>query len=69
MTTTKINYPYLAGYLEQSIKSLASALERNGIIKPGDKKAQKLIEQIVEEKIKQAYKAEREFSTLGLTSD
>lgn len=62
MITTKIDYPYLAGYLEQSIKSLSNDLERNGIIKPRDRKAQKIIDKIATEMIQRALKAEKEFT-------
>ena len=57
-----INYPYLTGYLESTLKRLPHALAREGIIKFDSKTYQKISEQ-VEKELAKALKAEREFST------
>ena len=54
-----ICYPYLHGYLEQTLKSLSYDLVREGFL---DCDKQDEFEKLINEKIENAHKAEREHS-------
>ena len=56
---TPICYPYLHGYLEQSLKGLAHDLVREGFV---DRSMQDKLEKLINKKIENAHKAEREHS-------
>ena len=55
----KICYPYLHGYLEQTLRGLAYDLVRDGFL---DRDKQDEFEKLINEKIESAHKAEREHS-------
>ena len=55
----KICYPYLHGYLEQTLKSLSYDLIKKGFL---DRDKQDEFEKLINEKIENAHKAEREHS-------
>jgi len=52
-------YPYLHGYLEQSLKSLSRELIKEGFV---DRAKQEELEKLIYQKIDNAHKAEREHS-------
>lgn len=54
-----ICYPYLHGYLEQSLKSLSRELVKEGFV---DHAKQDELEKLINERIENAHKAEREHS-------
>ena len=56
---TPICYPYLHGYLEQALRGLAYDLVSKGLV---DRDKQDQVEKLIDEKIKNAHKAEREHS-------
>jgi hypothetical protein len=59
MTNNPICYPYLHGYLEQTLKGLSYDLVKEGLV---DHTKQKELEKLINEKIQNANKAEREHS-------
>ena len=57
-----ISYPYLTGYLQQTLKSLSTTLASEGIVKWNSPEFKKVMD-IVDKELKRAHKAEREFSS------
>jgi len=58
---TPICYPFLYGYLEQALRGLFYDLVREGFLLV-DRSEQDKLEKLIDEKIKNANKAEREHS-------
>jgi hypothetical protein len=56
---TPICYPYLTGWLEQTLRGLTYDLVAKGLV---DRDKQEVLEKIINEKIESAIKAERDYS-------
>jgi len=62
---TPICYPYLAGYFEQSMRSLTHKLSAQGLIANKNRSA---VEKLIEDEIKRGLDNERKHSAEGLIS-
>lgn len=56
-----ISYPYLSGFLEQTMRDLPNVFEREGIVKWNSPEYKKVMD-IIDKKLKRAVEAERDFS-------
>lgn len=62
MNDQSINYSYLSGFLQSTIKGVTSLLEREGIIEYGSPEYKK-VQDIIDKELKRAVEAERQFSS------
>ena len=61
MQNNTISYPYLSGFLEQTLRSFPNVLEREGIVGWNSKEYKKVMA-LVDKEIMRAHQAEREHS-------
>ena len=61
MQNNTISYPYLSGFLEQTLRSFPNVLEREGIVGWNSKEYKKVMD-LVDKEIMRAHQAEREHS-------
>lgn len=62
MNDQSINYPYLSGFLQQTMRSLPNVFEREGVVKWNSPEYRKVMD-IIDKELKRAVEAEREFSS------
>lgn len=58
-----INYPYLSGFLQQTLKSFSNLLAREGVIDPSNPVQYEKVQRLIDKELKRAVEAEREFSS------
>ena len=56
-----INYAYLSGFLQETLRGVPGLLEREGILE-WNSPTLKVVEGLMQEELKRAQEAEREFS-------
>lgn len=56
-----VSYPYLSGFLKQTLRSFPNVLEREGIVGWNSPEYKKVMD-LVDKEIKRAHEAEREHS-------
>lgn len=56
-----VSYPYLSGFLEQTLRSFPNVLEREGIVGWNSKEYKKVMD-LVDKELKRAHEAERDYS-------
>ena len=61
MQNNTISYPYLSGFLQQTLKDFPNVLEREGIVRWNSKEYKKVMD-LVDKELKRAHEAEREHS-------
>lgn len=57
-----ISYPYLTGFLQQTMRALPNVFEREGIVKWNSPEYKKVMD-IIDKELKRAHEAERDFSS------
>lgn len=63
---TDINYAYMSGFLQSTLKGFANLLAREGVIdlsNPAFPEQYKKVQQLIDKELKRAVEAEREFSS------
>lgn len=56
-----VSYPYLSGFLEQTLRGFPYVLEREGIVGWNSKEYKKVVD-LIDKELKRAHEAEREYS-------
>jgi hypothetical protein len=63
MNDQSINYPYLSGFLQQTLKGVTNLLAREGVIDPSNPVQFEKVQRLIDKELKRAIEAEREFSS------
>ena len=58
-----INYAYLSGFLQQTLKSFSNLLAREGVIDPSNPVQYEKVQRLIDKELRRAVEAEREFSS------
>lgn len=62
MTEQSISYPYLSGFLQQTLKDFANLLAREGVIDPSNPVQFEKVQRLIDKELRRAVEAERDFS-------
>lgn len=60
---TDINYPYMSGFLQSTLKGFANLLAREGVIDPSNSVQFEKVQRLIDKELKRAVEAERRFSS------